>query len=658
MAPPRDDSPIGDGNAPLADYSKIALELAEQTSVPTLVPLLRARQRWLLMMELLLGHAPVRGGRTRDFPFSPQRRASAELTTALASASETVRPGRTDASATVTAHGVVVALHAMELAAMGRCTATGLDDEKRYTTALTALLEYLLPSGERQPFLDLFGLNHQGQERQPRAVRRYHREHLKWAREAAALAVVAPEYPRSGCRQALIRHFQLRPQTLEILDRHRLDLVFLKVKGAQSFLDTCRKPFIQRGASAWCSQVAARARDLWADGEDPPCSVLIDCDAITILAMPAECAPADPEPALRSAFLASDDPHHLSAEFVARYYPRLMPYRHAAVAEGQPTAAVLPTLGWQRRTGVSLFDLAIERAPRPEEATHAANGHTLVLSPPQSPPPAPCSGHSETPHFRDPDYAVPVWYHPSGDQKYGFAGTVFSLAEVTYARMTGPAIAALLKDHHGLVLQRPGTRRELLRLTGCSSDEIAYLKYDGDAVGRRFGDLPLLSRPALSIRLETLMRGAWLEAVAAVVRGYRLNANPADLLYLGGDDLLMSVPAPLVPAFVDAFDEALGRSSDPMAGLTFTFVAIPEQVAPVSRLGMAGKLAEGEGGAITAVNRALDETKAAFRSGGIPSPPAPGMCAIPFHGRHTRGAFLVREHHHRTDTKIPATDEL
>jgi hypothetical protein len=115
---------------------------------------------------------------------------------------------------------------------------------------------------------------------------------------------------------------------------------------------------------------------------------------------------------------------------------------------------------------------------------------------------------------------------------------------------------------------------ELLERTSAPDRRLAYLKYDGDSFGTKFSAVPSLRRPGLSMTLEMLMRESWLSAVAYLAKQHNFTVVPADLVYFGGDDILITLPAYLLNEFLKAFDEALvsiSRSSD---GVTFTFSAV------------------------------------------------------------------------------------
>jgi hypothetical protein len=69
------------------------------------------------------------------------------------------------------------------------------------------------------------------------------------------------------------------------------------------------------------------------------------------------------------------------------------------------------------------------------------------------------------------------------------------------------------------------------------------------------------------------MRNAYLEAVASLVRAQKYRVLPADLLYFGGDDLVLTLPHRDAKTFLEAFDIALRRLS-PLPNLRFTWAAL------------------------------------------------------------------------------------
>ncbi len=63
----------------------------------------------------------------------------------------------------------------------------------------------------------------------------------------------------------------------------------------------------------------------------------------------------------------------------------------------------------------------------------------------------------------------------------------------------------------------------------------------------------------MSLQPEELVRIAWIEATGATTAGGNLRTIPIDLLYFGGDDLLMALPVDLLDSCLAAFDTAMAK---------------------------------------------------------------------------------------------------
>lgn len=555
-----------------AEAAEHLLLFLEQTSLPTPLPMLRARERWILLLETLLGHGSVRGGRSRDFPFSAQRDRATELTARLVDCSAPFVPGRNGRAVQISLHSALVALYCIGIARANHF-ADELDAERYYSTSINDLLARLFQPPASARAVELLGLGQHGSEVSSRMRKRLQKD-FRLAKLAAALAnMQVPEghVPLPWLMDSL----QLRPADVEALEKLKLGLLVLKVKGAQRFLDACLKSFIQRGASAWCSLIAARTRDHLSDLASVPLGLLVDNEAVTVFLCPPGTLLPDIERQVRR-LLLSDDETTLSKAFIQQFCPRLSPYFDMALAEGQNTTQALPALGYELRSDCSLLDLALPGSNLDEsfDSLSELPPQTLALSSPFTPAAAPrCKGHDHSMAFKQPGFETPIWYNPSGSQIYGFVATTFSLTEITFSRMSRRSIREHLLLRHGMNVETPDTIDAMLRLLPAGqSMRLSVLKYDGDAIGELFRSVALIRRPATSLALETLLRTCWINSVARVIREEGLGGNPIDLVYLGGDDLLITLPDCLLHSFVRTFDDELTRADG--LEVSFTFAAL------------------------------------------------------------------------------------
>jgi hypothetical protein len=158
-----------------------------------------------------------------------------------------------------------------------------------------------------------------------------------------------------------------------------------------------------------------------------------------------------------------------------------------------------------------------------------------------------------------------------GNPSIGWCGIVWSLAGATYRAHTLQGLAAELDLPP---LQLPRDHSDWRRLLGEEEGEVAYLMLDGDMVGRKLGTLPYLSAIQAGLDLlEKTQRGllAGIQtACGAKADGLKLRTLPVELVYLGGDDLMVDLPS----RYLDAFLEGFSRNPDSEEDWGFTGVAL------------------------------------------------------------------------------------
>lgn len=622
-------------SAALAGLEETFVGLLRQVSLATPLPMLSARERWQHVTELLLGHAQVRGGRTRDFPFSPQREASALICQALLQHQNRFRPGQSALEGAYSAYDLVVCLQIIEVSSMDGRDPT-LESERHFSSALWVLLDELFPSEWLPRLATTLGIAEEGVEISHRWLKQYRREELLLARTMATLARTDP-CGRSGdaLKASLLRAYLLRPRQIERLETLRVSLIYLKTRKVQPFLDQCRRSFIQRGASYWCSQITSRVRDIILAEQGGRVSLLIDCDSVTVMVAPASM------PCIRWAeqlaqgfFLDPDDRTQLNPGVVERFWPRLQPYYHQARQEGVATAGVLPTLGFDLRPEMSLWTLICQRilasaghdnrSPSAIDwlAVQPSSDSSEVRVAPQTALDV-CYGHVGQPRFTREEFAMPLWYNPSGEQSYGWASTVFSLSGLAFNRLTLEALEQLFQERGLSGLRCARTQRELMQALPGAEPEISLLKLDGDGIGKAFSALSLICRPALSASLENAMRRTWLDSLISLIREHHLTTTPIDLIYAGGDDLLIALPSQLSGDFLRAFGLNWERNAGNSAlkTVTFTYAEIVERPQYTRTADN-----EDSGRSLREVNRLLDEAKELYREKRGSSA---GKCSMP-----------------------------
>ena len=369
--------------------------------------------------------------------------------------------------------------------------------------------------------------------------------------------------------------FALRERDLAELNCRRITLLALKTRGAQSFIDACERPFLQRGASFWCSQVTAWARDVAQTHLPGEPALLLDNEAVCWLAVQHAALP-DVLHCLQARFLDDNEPVQLSRQWLQLHGPRLLPYYEAARSAGLQTATCLPTIGVER-WAPSLLDLC--RRPQPDGTRKDSAVLVAATRPEAQSITSACCGRPEDPALSD-AHGVPGWYNPGKGEAYGFPSIAFSLADLAFAKEARRAIARQLRSRHGLLVEAMDTQYELVQRLGLHPARLCHLKIDGDSIGKSFVEQPLLLWPSRSLQLEQLMRDCYIEAIASIIRAERLLVLPADLLYFGGDDLVLTMPERLVDGFVEAFDSGLARAPTNVTP-RFTWAGLCYELTPV-----------------------------------------------------------------------------
>ncbi len=363
--------------------------------------------------------------------------------------------------------------------------------------------------------------------------------------------------------------------SFDALDRARFQVLSLKAKNVQRFLGRTKRSFVQRGASAWCSQTVARLRDHFSSGAwgGPSLPILVDSDAIVMLAAPAT---------LNISELGAAAERFLS-EFsgagvgVHEAYPRLSAALLAAAQQGLSPRSLHPDVEIQL-VQMSALEYALHCTPqsgararvpaqrylvRSASATDtgneavAASGVTCHAVWGQQGFTAPTSS-------LEPDLRLPTWLSQNrkGAEQYGLAGWGYALAGSGWRMVTGRGILrALERARRSGQCRLPDDWSMLSlpfrkpRLEAWESSTDMIVRMDGNDVGDMFLGAPRLRGPSLSPCLELNLGQRWL---AALCRLLESRANdlphvlPVQLLYFGGDDLQFQIAASCWELFWDA----------------------------------------------------------------------------------------------------------
>ncbi|MEH6626618.1 MAG: hypothetical protein V7739_09240 [Motiliproteus sp.] len=560
------------------DKYRIFKKIIRAASTQVLVHQLSARNRWHLMLDVLRGTAPFRGGRIRDFPLSEQRVSSEYLIELLSRDIRTGTPRKYSASGNYSLFDQITAVMLLEMATRSSQKYFGdiKDEDTKYTTAIIALAllvfddEICQKNAALQMGVSLF-------EWERLKNKKYVK---KLFNDSASLAVFANYKFESTNYQEkrleLIEHFNVDAKVLDIYDSFIIDIIYLKTRNVQKFLDNCKTHFMLRGASFWCSQIMTYARDIICGFSQSSLHIVIDSDSVIIIAGSAVPSRDCLFEKLYDGIIDQTNGRLLNRDLIFGRYPRLNSlWRHCEIT-GTSMLAALPNIGLDINRGKSLLSMVLDGQDlesKPESRWN--NNNTLEfnsgersaeLSAPQ------CWGVNGEAAFTAADYRIPKWYNSrSKDEEYGSAATIFSLADLTFRHQSLLEFQSWIENEIERPISFSNYSKNIAKELGLK-DKLTYLKLDGDSVGKIFSSTPFIARPRLSHLLEESMIHAILKTASDIIEEFEFAIIPLNVLYLGGDDLFLSFPTDLEESLLPLLDRHLGHRLNEKK-FTFTFSA-------------------------------------------------------------------------------------
>lgn len=596
-------------------YERLSRRIARvlrHASVPRPVWHLSPGERWSLLRDTLLGHAPIRGGlRPRDLPFDAYCRA-AIATAARVHALPAYDVGDAEQRSMrfidwLVVYAALVAERSghpdLDADVLARDAVYDCMYELRRALGFDSSCVPLAECPFIHRMIGLLGLSQQEWER---SDGRGGASELWMNRDDARLAVIQAN-AFSAC-DATLRLSGSERAWLPRISEPRFRLLTVRMREVQDYIDRGKRHWLMRGASAWCSQALALTRDLVVgDDNDGAAPILLsDSDAIFAILAPealtVEILTARLEERLRDFWSGA----RMSGLGCDRRFPRLKEWRRAAEASGVDPTGVMPVIGIQSSRPMAAVDLCTGRFSR----FKALEEGTIDLRAVQPSLPA-CDvvlgdvGITER---------SPAWLRDVGTQSAattGWTGIVWSLCGTTFRTHCHEGLAAQLGMQNLRIV--PVNQGDWLRMLSMSDEPLTYVKIDGDSIGRRFRRSPIPRLPALGL---TLANNVFHRLVAAASAIGRMRTNqaipsclPIDIVYLGGDDLLCCIPRVVLPTVLDAFG-ALSWRDRSWKAISFTFVAIElpgrcDLVRGADRSGLTAMAAA----ATRAVGAALDYAK-------------------------------------------------
>lgn len=592
----------------------------EQCSVSRAIWHLDARERWQMVRDTLLGHPQVRGDlRPRDLPIDLKLR---EMLAGIAAFQ--ARGPRTNKPEYRYCFGDW--LYAFAVLVEPQIANAGADEPPVAHQAVYECFREIrrsLPwnrgikpdSGEFSkncPILHRliaaagwsikdWHIIHRGHERLP-----LHETAAKARLAARAVLQPGANRPPNGKGKDVARYEELQTPNLRLLT--------VMLEHVQSYIARGQKHWLMRGASAWCSQVLAFVRDE-VPSIVPGALLLSDSDVVVTFLIPASGS--------KSAEAVVDELwRRWTADHFLSRFPRLAEVAAIRLLMANPEVfdvrTVLPDISIRIGESTSLLELRRHR-PQSEDvltpriADSAVRGRQHI----EARLNAPKCLHVKDDVVITPD--PPAWLEVRGNNKGGKVSEAFGLTSLVWS-LCGTTLKAHWFQNTATEFANlaPGMRmmpihhREWLKWLGSEKEPLAFLKLDGDAVGHVFTATPIPRRPHLSIELNRLILKRVMSATEAVIRQQVVLTNsraksmspaekvqalregvpchghdipvPADLVYIGGDDIFFCLPQTSVATFLAGFSAQLTDEFAPeWNGLRFKFACVtlpsePEEV--------------------------------------------------------------------------------
>jgi len=597
-------------------------EVLRRASVPVPTWHLAPRDRWVMLRDTLLGHAPIRGGlRPRDLPFDPDAREAIHMAADV----HGLEPYEVRKA-------ITKEVFQSPLQADGKPGTIAFRD---WLVCYSALIEHRLrhePDNRDQVYRSAvydciaelrraLGFNERGSDT-PEQCPFVHRmlgllglSQQEWSRlpaegEDRRVARLGSLLRTSDLRQIDRSKFDTADQTqLSMLESKRFRVITIKTSKVQEYLARGRYHWLMRGASTWCAQALALLRDLvLSDSAHAGGAFLLsDSDAIVSFLAPEGITVDGVAESLDRGVVAfwADDTDG-KAECDTRF-PRLRAWRERARRVGVSPSSVMPDVVVACSAPITLADLcSLHKVGAGPEPHRRVLGWGNVWE-----------GDSQCGYVED-DRSLgtdaPEWLRPEGRKSsnaMGWTSIVWTLCGATFRTHAYEGLAAKLALPD--LSLAPVDQGKWLEGQGRQNEPLVYLKIDGDSIGDRFKSSRIPELPGLGLALvQSVFRRLVAAARDLLAAGGSSPAVglPLDIVYLGGDDLLCCVPQGLLPTLLESFGREQD-SRDPWASMTFTFAAI--ELPPKSDMdtGSGRELLKRlTSGASRAIGPALDYAKA------------------------------------------------
>lgn len=586
------------------------IEALRTAAVDTPAWHLTSADRWRLLRDTLLGHVRVRGKlRPRDLPLDTSCQAVIDSAARILN----VAPYTFNQGTLRFRHWLGI-FSLLPLATAEACKKTPLLADDLLCATILELC-FALRGGVTQdlagqaasPFVQrLIGVLGLSQQEWDRLVKKYQKaiqerdpahDAVLARRAAQVIKLPAPPKPgdiqsRAEFRSALACELAKHPgqrlsieKALAALDERACCYVTLKSEKPQRYINRGTQHWLLRGASGWCSQSLALARDLMCEFEDAAefedGLLFSDSDAVVGMWFPRTASQKALDDRLERKLRNFWQLNNTLGEMDKRF-PRLCEWlRENGVPEHLDRATNLPTLKPWCTCPLSVLEICLYRIPEDDRdellddaavvpagtCTHVKGDKAVAFK-----TPAPwLEGGDSDDKGDDDDGGVQVEGAGITSMIWALCGTAFRThAHEGLCNAIGLTNRRLQAVKHGDWLQQ----------LGMPDESLVHLKIDGDGVGARFHTSPLADFPWLSIQLGRMVQQRLVSGVRAAIAecpgggGDGGPTLPVDVVYVGGDDVYVILPEPVLKPFLDGFAKPLpGLDGNPWEQSAFTFIA-------------------------------------------------------------------------------------
>ena len=520
-----------------------------------------------------------KGSRTRDYPFSLERDNVTYLVKSLCELTFAHAPGQNHVKGSYSCYDLITSLALVDNAMHNSEKASASLNSEYYTFAIIELFRLVFPrENEWHRACLLLGIDkykvvHFGKKANKTTRKLFGR--------AITMSVIA-----NYCREkklsladsqiAVQTKFGIHPSKLEDLKNLKVNMLYVKTRHVQQFLDRCLNHFILRGASFWCSQVLSIVRDTVCEYDKLGARLYTDSDSVIIMLVNNRLNEVEIRELITNT-LTDREGKIINENVIFSHYPRLNLHYERAIAESMDITSVIPAIGISLQSNKSLLDFALDRSDENHLIkSYWSESNTLYLSEKTNTElrAKGCTGVDDSKAYTDKSLQVPEWYRQKNKgENYGWQASLFSLTDISFKQQYLMEMQRWLSDELGYYPDYFDYSKNIGEKFSLGTSS-SFIKIDGDNVGRYFTSAPSACRPRFSICLEENIKHRFKTTILQIMQKYSLRHLPIDLIYFGGDDLVFVIPSELSVDFIELFSSNNPQGTPFENSIKYTFSEI------------------------------------------------------------------------------------